>query len=152
MPMVSKGALHKGWIKNTDTGLKKEFQLNPTSMTFSRGSTFAEISSPGLQYPATQFVKGNAIVYPIELHMFDRKGSYGAPQLFNEWMTLLNTFLPPEVNAGNYTKPAAMLFHLGTFTKRCVLEKLDYEIKNISTTGDPTEWVFKMQLRQVGVI
>jgi hypothetical protein len=45
------------------------FQLNPTQITDDDGSIWAEINSPGMDSPITQFSYGKAKTYTFELYM-----------------------------------------------------------------------------------
>lgn len=145
---MGSGANTKGWIKNNVTGAKKSFHFNPETFSYSRGTTYSDISSPGMQYPLTQFVKGNIREFPVELYFNDRPRYTG---LFKEWTWFIGAFLTPEKNQANYTKPPAMTFCHGTWIRICVLVNLDIEVIDLDPqSGDPIEFKIKMTLRQVG--
>lgn len=137
----------KGWIKNNVTGEKKSFLYNPTELNYSRGSTFADISSPGQAYPDTQFVKGEARVFPITLFFHDKPHS----GKIKEYMNFIGRFLPPEVNKKNYTKPPDMTFCMGFFVRKCVLNDLNISITELDKDMNPVQAEFTLTLRQVGV-
>ena len=146
--MEIRGAKTKGWIKNNDTGELKEFQFNPEKHSYSRGGTFSEISSPGLCYPLTQWVKGNIREFPVSLYLFD------APEFTNlipEFTNFIGRFLTPETNIPNYTRPPSMTFCFGTWIRKCVLTNLDITWERTDNEGRPIEANLTLTLRQVGV-
>ncbi len=67
------GARTKGWIKNNENSKKMSFQFNPTGLSYSRGTTYAEISTPGMPYQDTQFVRGNPRNFSVSLFLFDNE-------------------------------------------------------------------------------
>ena len=145
---MGKGAKTKGWIKNNVTGVKKSFQYNPTTLTYSRGSTFSEIVSPGMAYPITQFVHGNLREFPVEFYLFDAPKSSG---VIKEYMNFFGDFLTPETNEKGYTKPPDMTFCYGFWIRKCVCVKIEITLDSLDEDGEPIESHFTMTLRQVGV-
>lgn len=141
------GAKTKGWIKNNKTGEKKSFQFNPANLEFSRGTTYTEISAPGMPYPNTQFVKGNARVFSVPLFFYDNPNT----GVIKKYIKFLGGFLTPETNTSGYDKPPDMTFCYGFFIRKCVLEDLNINIERIDDKGEPIQAVFTLQLRQVGV-
>ena len=140
------GAKTKGWIKNNSTGKKKSFQFNPTTLGYSRGATYTEISAPGMSYPNTQFVKGNSRTFPVTLFLYDNPST----GVIKKHLDFLNGFLPPETNKSGYTKPPDMTFCYGYFIRKCVLEDLSVVIEQIDENGEPVQATLTLQLRQVG--
>lgn len=140
------GASTKGYIKNLTTGKVMSFQYNPESFEYSRGATYAEIIAPGMSYPDTQYVHGNARTFPIELFVFD-KPSTG---VVNSYKSFFEEFLPPESNI-EYNKPPMMLFTYGDFIRKCVLEDLTIKMEEYDRWGRPTNARFSLSLRQVGL-
>lgn len=141
------GAKTKGWIKNNDTGVKKSFQFNPTTLSYSRGVSYTDISAPGMSYPDTQFVGGNARSFSVPLFFFDNP----CTGVIEEYMNFIGGFLTPETNVAGYTKPPTMTFCYGYFIRKCVLEDLNIDIERIDEKGEPIQATFTLQLRQVGV-
>lgn len=141
------GAKTKGWIKNNVSGAKLSFQFNPTSLSHNRGAVYVDISAPGMAYPNTQFVKGGLRNFPVTLYVYDKPYS----GLVNNHINFLESFLPPETNTSDYSKPPDMTFCYGYFIKKCVLENLDTLIEEIDSNGRPLVATFNLQLRQVGV-
>lgn len=141
------GAKTKGWIKNNDTGAKIPFQFNPSGLEYSRGVTYAEISAPGMPYPETQFVGGQARSFPVTLFFYDNPNT----GLIRRYITFLEGFLTPETNVSGYRKPPEMTFCFGYFIRKCVLESLSVNIEMMDDNGEPVQAVLNLQLRQVGV-
>ena len=136
----------KGYIKNNASGVLKSFQYNPTSLQYSRGATYVEISAPGMPYPRTQFVRGNSRTFPVELFMYDRPST----GLIADWRSFLEGFLPPETNQA-YEKPPEMLYCMAYFIRRCVLEDFQVNDELFDEKGNPVQTRFTLSLRQVGV-
>lgn len=141
------GAKTKGWIKNNDSGEKKSFQFNPTTLDYSRGASYADISAPGMAYPDTQFIKGNARSFPVSLFFYDNPNT----GVIKKYIEFLNGFLTPETNKSGYTQPPTMTFCFGYFIRKCVLEDLSVSIEVMDENGEPTQATLTLQLRQVGV-
>ena len=129
----------KGWIMNLSTGLKKSFQFNPTTLDYSRGATYSEISAPGMSYPNLQYVK---------LFFYDNPNT-GVIKSFINFLESLH--LPPEYNVKGYKKPPELLFCYGYFIKKCVLEDMSVSIERFNRKGNPIQATITLQLRQVGV-
>ncbi len=141
------GAKTKGWIKNLETGKKKSFQFNPEAFGYSRSTTYSEIISPGMAYPNTQFVHGDARTFSVDLFFYDKPWT----KVINDYMDFISEFLTPEENKAGYKKPPEMTFCYGYFIKRCVLESLDIAIQEWDKNGHPVQAYFTLHLRQVGV-
>lgn len=141
----SSGAKTKGYIKNKNTGVLKSFMFNPSELSFDRGATYAEISAPGLSYPITQYVRGNIITFSVPLYIYDKPYSGKV----KEWEDFLNSFVPPTVNTGGYTKPNEMLFVMGDFIRSCVVETLGTHYTSFNSDLLPNEATFTLSLRQV---
>lgn len=137
----------KGWIKNNSTGNKMSFQYNPTDLSYSRGVTYTDISAPGMPYPNTQFVKGNARSFTVPLFFYDNPNT----GVIKKYMSFIGGFLTPETNTSGYEKPPEMTFCYGYFIRRCVLEDLNITIERMDADGEPIQATFTLQLRQVGV-
>ena len=137
----------KGWIKNNKTNAKMPFQYNPTTLSYSRGVTYTDISAPGMPYPNTQFVKGNARSFPVTLFFYDNPNT----GVIKKYIKFFGGFLTPENNPSNYTNPPEMTFCYGYFIRRCVLEDLSINIEQMDKNGEPVQASITLQLRQVGV-
>ena len=125
------GAKTKGWIKNNDSGVKMSFQFNPTNLSYSRGVSYTDISAPGMPYPDTQFVKGNARSFPVTLFFYDNPDT----GLIKKYMNFIGGFLTPETNVKGYTKPPVMTFCYGYFIRKCVLEDLSIDMERMDENG-----------------
>lgn len=142
------GAKNKGYIKNLNTGKVMKFQYNPENFEYSRGATYVEIVSPGMSYPDTQYVHGNARSFPIELFFYDKPYS----GVIRDAMNFLGGLLPPEKNNKNYKKPPVFIFCYGYFIRKCVLEDLSIKIEEFNTNGKATIARFTLTIRQVGIL
>lgn len=137
----------KGWMLNNVTGKKMSFQYNPTNFEYSRGVTYVDISAPGMAYPNTQFVRGNARSFSVPLFLYDNP----CTGLINDYMLFIGAFLTPETNVKGYTRPPDMTFCYGYFIRKCVLEDLNINIEQFDENGNAIQATFTLQLRQVGV-
>lgn len=140
------GATIKGYIKNLSTGVIKPFQFNPETFEYSRGATYSEIASPGMSYPSTQYVRGNAREFSMQLFLFDKPCS----GIIKSYKEFLESFLPPEENSIDFKKPPEMLLCYNDFIKRCVLLELGVINEEYDTQGNVTIAYFNLSLRQVG--
>ena len=145
---MGQGARTKGWIKNNVTGELKNFQFNPEKHSYGRGSSFSEVSSPGLPYPLTQWVKGNLREFSVELYLHDAPVQTGT---ILDFTNFIGRFLPPETNVKGYKKPPSMTFCFGIWIRQCVLTNLDITWERTDDAGRPIEARFNMTLRQVGI-
>lgn len=139
------GAKVKGYLKNNVTGLKKSFYFNPSELSYERGATYQEFSSPGLNYPLFSYVKGNSTPFSVPLKIFDKTGK----GLISEWETYLSAFLPPLINNGTFSKPDDMTFVMGTFICECFLESLTTDYEDFNEDLVPTECTFTLNLRRI---
>ena len=139
--------MQKGWIKNNDTKEKKSFQYNPTTLEYSRGASYADISAPGMPYPDTQFIKGNARSFSVPLFLNDNPNT----GLIKSYIDFIDSFLPPETNESGYTQPPVMTFCFGYFIRKCVLEDFGVVIELMNPEGEPIQATLTLQLRQVGM-
>lgn len=141
------GAKTKGWIKNNETGEKKSFQFNPTTLSYAREASYSEISAPGMAYPDVQFTKGNSRSFSVTLFFYDNPDT----GVIKNYIKFLEGFLTPEYNEIGYIKPPEMTFCFGYFIRKCVLESLDISIDMLNDEGEPTQAVITLSLRQVEV-
>lgn len=139
--------VNRGYIKNNVTGVITNFQYNPEMLQYSRGVTYNEIISPGIQYPLQQYGYGNTRSFSVTLFFYDKPYT----GLIIDKMKEIGRFLPPETNTKGYTRPPSMTFVFGYFIRQCVLEDLDITIDEMDEQGNPTMAHFAMTLRQVGV-
>lgn len=146
---LSKAKTH-GYMKNIDTGEIKKFQFNPETFEYSRSVTYADNVAPGMAYPKTQFVHGDAREFDVELFMYDRQ--LEPCGIIKDYINFIGQFLTPEENVAGYLRPPQMLFFYGYFVRKCVLTNLNIKIETFDTDGTPTQARITMTLRQVGVV
>lgn len=142
------GAKLKGYILNKVTLEMKSFMYNPPQISFSRGSTYSEISSPGMSYPLFQFVKGESMRFNFSLYFYDKP----CTGVIKEWLNFLNGFLPPEYTYKenySFTKPPHLIIAMGSFVKVCVLESLGTTYTDFNSQLQPTEATFSLSLRRI---
>ena len=144
------GAKTKGWVKNNVTGETKSFMFNPTQFQYSRTITYNSISSPGSHYPITQFCRGEAREFPVELFLYDRPYT---GKIDKEYMLFFGRFLTNESNTQwNLPKPYDFTFCLGYFIRKCVLTGLDIIIEQWDQDLNPVQARFNLTVRQVSPI
>lgn len=136
----------KGWIKNEVTGEKRSFMYNPQGFEHGRSATYAEISSPGSNYPVIRFVRGNSTVFGTELFLYDRPYT-GA---IDSFISFISEFLPPENYISTFEEPPELLFCMGPFIKRCVIESYSVAEDMYDDALNKTQARIMLQLRQVG--
>jgi hypothetical protein len=131
-------------MKNMSTGELKYFFFNPEEFSFGRSVNFAEISAPGMSYPLTQYVSGSAREFPVDFY-FHNKPCTGVIEAYKNY---IESFVPPEDNS-MFFKPPIMLFCMGTFVKKCVVNSYEVKITEFDTNMKPTVAHISIQLRQV---
>lgn len=136
----------KAYIINNSSGSRLRFQYNPTKIPYSRGVNFSEIKSPGMSYPLTQYVNGEAREFTFELFMYDDPctGKIDRARKF------LERLMPPEKNRSGFRKPPTFTIAYGYFVKSCVLKKLEVDDDRLDSYGRPVVTTFKITARQVG--
>lgn len=144
---VSKGATQKGYIYNCSTKEKMSFQFNPTTFEYGRSATYTVLSSPGMNYPKYQYVKGEEITFSVELFMFC-KGEKG--NIINENIKFIKALLPKEKNEKTFKKPPQIIYCLGKYTKRCHVTKYKVHIEEWDTKGNPVNATISLDITQEG--
>lgn len=139
------GAKTKGYLKNGSTGEIKKFMFNPSSLDFTKSAVYSEVSSPGLNYPMTQYVRGNSFSFQLPLYIYDRPFS-GAVK---EWEDYLKKFLPPQENTTTYSKPDFVTVVMGSFIQNCVVESLQVQYTDFNSDLEPTEAMLTLSLKVV---
>lgn len=140
-------AASRCYLINLDTGKKLTAQFNPTSVPYGRSASYAEITSPGMSYPLTQYAGGNAREFTIELFYYDKPYS----GKINTARKFLEDLLPPEKNSKSFTRPPAFTFAYGYFVRKLVLTSLDVRDDWLDSNGRPIMTTFTLSVRQVGV-
>lgn len=139
--------VHRGFLKNNDTGVVTDFQYAPETLSYSRKIGYEDIKAPCIAYPLSQFTGGNIREFNVELFFYDKPYT----GLINQKMIEIGRYLTPEYNIKGYKRPPSMLFVMGYFKRICVLSGLDIKIEEMDEQGNPTIARFTMSLRQVGV-
>lgn len=139
--------VHRGFLKNNDTGVVTDFQYTPETLQYTRAMNYADIKAPCVPYPLTQFTGGSVREFSTELFFYDKPYT----GLINKKMIEIGKYLTPEYNVKGYKRPPSMLFVMGYFKRICVLKDLDIKIEEFDEQGNPTIARFKLSLRQVGV-
>lgn len=145
MHIYSSGAKTKGYIKNNNTGEKLMFFFNPTELEWDRSATYQEISSPGLNYPLFNYVRGNSTSFPVPLKVIDNPST----GLISKWEDFFAKLLPPTANSSTYNKPDDITIVMGSFIKECIVENLNTKYERWNENLIPIEATFTLTLRQV---
>lgn len=126
---------------------KHIFQFNPTEMPYSRGAKYTSIESPGMSYPLTQYVGGQAREFSFEVFYYDNpySGKINAARRFLEHL------LPPETNSSSYSKPPTFTLAYGYFVRNYVLLDLEVRDEWLNNNGQPIMTRFTLTVRQVGI-
>ena len=138
----------KGYIKIEDgemAGEMKKFQFNPDRFGHTRSADYSEAVAPGMAYPLTQWVKGGARMFSVELFFWD-KPHEGVIEDFWEFIERL---LPPEENSPGFERPPKFLFVYGDFIKSCVLEQAGIDVEEYDVYGSMTQARITLSCRQV---
>lgn len=141
------GAKTKGWIKDNVTGEIMNFQFNPTELNYPRTTKYADVSAPGMAYPGTQFVVGEAREFTVELYLYDRPTT----GLMRKTSEFIGKLLMPEVNTINgRKKPDDFTLCIGYFVRQCVLVGLDIRVTLFDEDLQPVEAYYTLTIRQIG--
>lgn len=134
------------YIIRNDNNKKWIFQFNPTSIPYSRGAKFSSIESPGMSYPLTQYVGGEAREFSFEAFYYDNPYS----GRIDRARKFLEGLLPPEKNTSSFTKPPTFTLAYGYFVKTYVLTNLSVSDDWMDENGNPIMTRFTLSVRQVG--
>lgn len=136
-------------IRNSDDE-RFDFQFNPTSMPYSRRAKYVSIESPGMSYPLTQYVGGEAREFNFELFYYDNKGNNLSTGKIGKARRFLQSLLPPEKNTSSFIKPPTFTLAYGYFVKTYVLLGLDINDERLDENGNAIQTRFTLSVRQVG--
>lgn len=136
----------KCYIINNNTNERLTFQFNPENVPYGRSARYTSIDSPGMSYPLTQYVGGEAREFSFEVFYYDKpySGKITTARKF------LEELLPPETNIASFTKPPTFTFAYGYFVKTLVLISLDVDDMWLDSNGYPIMTKFTLSVRQVG--
>ena len=138
----------KGYIRGIDgdmAGQMRKFQFNPEQFAHARSAVFSESIAPGMAYPLTQWVRGNARMFSVELFFWDKPHE----GIIEGFWGFVEGFLPPEENDPGYERPSVFLFVYGDFIKPCVLEEAGITVEEYDTDGNMTQARITLSCRQV---
>lgn len=135
--------LTKGYIKNTSTSKVMSFMYNPSTISISRSTNFAEINSPGSSYPTFQYVNGQAKDIGFKLFLAGNKDTV------KSWIDYLEAFQPSEVFNSSLAPPSTMIFSFGTLVKECILTDLVWDYQLFDSDLNPTMVEVELKLKVV---
>ena len=136
----------RSYIVRNDTDERETFQFNPESIPYSRGANYSSIESPGMSYPLTQYVSGQAREFSFDVFYYDNPYS----GRINTARKFLEGLLPPEKNKSDFKKPPSFTFAYGYFVRKYVLLNLDVHDEWMNEDGQPIMTRFTLTVRQVG--
>lgn len=130
----SSGARIKGYIMDSTLKNRLKFQYNPQSMEYSRGVNYAEVVSPGMQYPLTYFVNGGSKTFELELFEYDRPST----GRIRKDIEFLEGLMPKMTNTqGYFINPNACIVAYGGDVAKCVVTGLRTHIDEYAQDGEP---------------
>ena len=142
------GAKIKGYIIDSRTQKIFKFQFNPQTMDYTRSANFAEVLSPGMQYPLTYFVNGGSKTFDLELFEYDRPTT----GKINKDIEFLETLMPKMSNIqGYFTNPNSCIFAYGGFIAKCVVTGMKVHIDEYAQSGEPYMAHITLSMRVVDV-
>lgn len=127
------GAKIKGIFVDAETGERYRFQYNPQTLEHSRTANFAEVKSPGMQYPLVYFVNGNAKDFEVELFLYERPAK-GKINKDYEWF---ESFLPKYSNTDFFSRPHPIMISYGGFVAKCVMTGCKLHVDEFDENGQP---------------
>ena len=135
-------------------------QFSPEDFEFERSATYSEMTSPGMNYPIFQYVRGNSYKVTVELPFHDLpSGKNGHTiELAAKW---LMDCLPPETNkkAKKSSKkkgiPAAFVpptvdFRFGKFKERMVITNVKKKVERMNKEGKMLQGTLTVTMIRVG--
>ena len=144
----SSGAKIKGYLINSKTKESLKFQYNPQSMDYSRSVNFAEVLSPGMQYPLTYFVRGGSESFELELFEYDRPTT-GKIQ---KDIDFIEKIMPKKSNMqGLFINPNTVIYAYGGYIAKCVITGFKKHIDEYAESGEPYMAHLTISLKVVDV-
>lgn len=144
----SSGARIKGYIMDATLKKKLKFQFNPQSMEYTRSVNYAEVVSPGMQYPLTYFVNGGSKTFELELFEYDRPST----GRIRKDIEFLEGLMPKMTNTqGYFINPNACIVAYGGDVAKCVVTGLRTHIDEYAQDGTPYMAHLTVSLRVVDV-
>jgi len=144
----SSGAKIKGYLIDSKTKESLKFQFNPQSMEYSRSVNFAEVLSPGMQYPLTYFVNGGSESFDLELFEYDRPTT-GKIQ---KDIDFIEKLMPKKTNVqGLFINPNTVIYAYGGYIAKCVVTGFKKHIDEYAESGEPYMAHLTISLKVVDV-
>lgn len=133
------------YLVNNDTNKKLTLQFNPEKVDYSRSASYGSISSPGMSYPLTQYLNGEAREFSFDVFYYDRPYS----GLITNFMSFINALLPPEKNSSSFKRPPTFTLAYGYFVKTYVLTGYQVKDELLDSKGQPVMGTYTLSVRQV---
>lgn len=135
------GHLQKAEIVNTHTRERFKVMYNPEEYSLEEGNTFSEVPIPGLHTPPIQYVRGNLRSLKMELFFDTFEKKEDVRKYVGKIVSLLKSM--PDTHA-----PPILLFMMGTFSFRCVLEEAGQSYKMFLPDGTPVRATVSVHFRE----
>jgi nucleoid-associated protein YgaU len=133
--------LSKASITPEGGSAKIEVLFNPAQYSLDKGNQIAEIGVPGLGAPILQFVRGNTRTLTMEL-FFDTYEEQKDVRVHTDRMYALL-----GIDADTHVPPVCM-FAWGTFTFRCVLERVGGRFTLFLADGTPVRATLNVTFKE----
>lgn len=140
-------------------------QFNPKELEYGHSATYAEMTSPGMNYPIFQYVRGNANSFQIDLFLYEGYNGDGKDIRYTEeWF---KDCLPPDENqkptkvkkskkkkksnkiASAYVPPVIDI-RFGYYKVKAILTGMKINDKWFNDDGDPIMSQVTLDFTQVG--
>ena len=173
---IKSKAKNRAYLINNATNNVLIFQFNPTKVPYERKVSYNSIDAPGQAYPQTQFAKGEALEFTVELFMYtslvrkkvstvSQRGVYSGSSV-DSWATkevtgavaadnkidearqFLQELIPPYSNK-DFGMPPTCTFAFGYFVHNCVITGLKVEDERLDSEGKPVQTKFTITFRKV---
>lgn len=131
--------VQKGYIKNNNTNVVKNFMYNPSDFSDDIGVTFGELSSPGSSYPLFQYISGDARTISVNVYLNGKASDVA------DFKNFMEDFLPQSAR-GRFNKPPVMTFAMGSYVKKCILSKYSRNFTKFDSNLEPTEMTLSLTL------
>lgn len=134
------------YLINLDTFQRLSLQFNPTDIPWGRSAKFSEIVAPGMSYPKTQYVGGEAREFDFDCFYYDKPYS----GKIKEAMDYFEELMPPYWNDPDFEKPPLFTINYGFLHCTCVLKTISVKEMQQDEDGNPIMATINLAVRQVG--
>lgn len=131
----------KAFIINTVTGDQLPVMYNPEQFSLDQGNTFAEVGIPGLNAPPIQYVRGKGRVLSMDLFFDSYELGLDVREFTDAFTGLLETL--PATFA-----PPILLFVMGSFSFRCVLQEAAQRFTMFAVDGTPVRSTISVRFHE----